>query len=77
MAGTVIADRSNGLQSTILGALAAPFVAIGRFMVLLAEANPKMRELNRLSQFTDEELVSKGLTREAEIRRIMGVNAYL
>ncbi|RNF33849.1 DUF1127 domain-containing protein [Paracoccus methylarcula] len=64
-------------QFSILNALAAPFTAIGRFLVLLAEANPRMRELDRLSRVSDEDLAAKGLTRDGEIRRIMGVNSYL
>lgn len=75
MAGTATIDRSA--QSSILNVLAAPFTALGRFLVLLAEANPKMRELDRLSRVTDEDLAAKGLTRDGEIRRIMGVNSYL
>lgn len=77
MAGTISADRNNGQQSTILGILAAPFIAFGRLMVMIAEANPRMRELDRLNQITDEELEAKGLTRASEIQRILGVNASL
>ena len=59
------------------GILIAPFAAVGRFLVLLAEANPKMRELDRLSLKSDEQLAARGLTREGEIRRIMGVAGFL
>lgn len=57
--------------------LLAPFRAIGRFMITLAEASPQMRALDRLSQHSDAELAAKGLTREGEIRRILGGAAAL
>ncbi len=57
--------------------LLAPFRAVGRFMIMLAEASPQMRALNRLSQISDEELSAKGLTREGEVRRILGGAAAL
>ena len=58
-------------------ALLAPFRAIGRFMIALAEASPQMRALNRLSQMSDAELSAKGLTRDGEVRRILGGSAAL
>ena len=73
MANTTIAT-SRGFS---LGLLASPFVAIGRFLVMIAEANPKVRELERLNLRSDAELAARGLTRDGEIRRIMGVSAIL
>ena len=58
-----------------IAALLAPFRAIGHFMVALAEASPQMRALNRLSTISDAELAARGLTREDEIRRILGASA--
>lgn len=58
-------------------ALLAPFRAFGRFMIMLAEASPQMRALNGLNQRSDEELAAKGLTREGEVRRILGGSAAL
>lgn len=55
----------------------APFRAVGRFMIALAEASPQMRALNRLSQMSDAELSAKGLTRDGEVRRILGGSAAL
>lgn len=77
MSGTVTTDHNTGLKSSIVGALIAPFAAIGRFMVFLAEMNPKLRQLNRLGQTSDEALAARGVTRESEMRRIMGVEASL
>lgn len=66
--------RGQGFSAS---ALLAPFRAIGRFMVMLAEASPQMRALSRLSEISDEELAAKGLTRDGEIRRILGGAAAL
>ncbi|MCZ0963521.1 hypothetical protein [Paracoccus benzoatiresistens] len=55
----------------------APLRAVGRFVVLLAEAHSQARALHRLSQRSDHELSAKGLTRDGEIRRIMGASATL
>lgn len=68
---------SRSRLSSALHLLATPFISFGRFLVLLAESNPKLRQLERLSRVSDEQLASKGKTREGEIRRIMGASAYL
>ncbi|SIS85265.1 hypothetical protein [Paracoccus saliphilus] len=75
MAGTATIERRA--QFSILSALAAPFTAFGRFLIMVAEANPKMRQLEQLNRVSDEDLAAKGLTRDGEIRRIMGVNSYI
>lgn len=70
--------RSNRNAFGLLGkTLAAPFVGIGRFLVTMAEASPRMRQLNKLARMSDADLQKRGLTREDEIRRILGVGAYL
>ena len=58
-------------------ALLAPFRAFGRAMVALAEASPQMRALNRLGETSDADLAARGLTREGEVRRILGGAAAL
>lgn len=75
MAGTATTNRS---AFAILGKiLATPFVAIGSFLVTVSEASPRLRQLERLSKMSDAELSKRGLNREDEIRRILGVGAYL
>lgn len=64
-------------NSTLPGRLAAPFRAIGDFLILLAEAGPRSEAFRRLSRMSDEELASRGTTRVAEIQRIVGVSASL
>lgn len=65
-------DASTGFSAA---ALLAPLRAIGRFMITLAESNSQMRALTRLSEMSENELSAKGLSRNAEIRRIMGASA--
>jgi uncharacterized protein YjiS (DUF1127 family) len=57
--------------------LVAPLRLVSRFIIMLAEANAQMRALNQLNQQSDHALSAKGLTREGEIRRIMGVSGTL
>lgn len=64
-----VEHKSAGFSAA---ALLAPVRAVGRFIVTLAESSPQMRALNRLNALSDEELAQKGLTREGEIRRILG-----
>ena len=64
-------------RGSFLGFIAAPFAALGRFLVLIADANSTVRELERLNLRSDAQLAARGLTRDGEIRRIMGVSAAL
>ena len=64
-------------RSTFSDRLAAAFRAVGDFLVLLAEAGPRSEALRRLTRLTDEDLAARGTTRDAEIRRILGVRAQL
>lgn len=72
-----IATAGHKTAAFPTSALLAPFRAFGRFMVKLAEASPQMRALNHLSSTSDEELTAKGVTRESEIRRILGGSSAL
>lgn len=56
--------------------LAAPFVGLARFMAVLAEAHARMGQAERLSAKTDAQLAAVGKTRDGELRRILGVQAY-
>lgn len=64
-------------RTRLIDWLAAPFRALGRFLVLLAEAGPRLAALDRLNRLSDEELAARGTTREAEVQRIMGFRSYI
>ncbi|WP_207099518.1 hypothetical protein [Paracoccus shandongensis] len=74
MASTITFDKP---RLSVLGMVAAPFIAIGKLLVLIAEASPKVREIERLNRLSDAELARRGLTRDGEIRRILGVSAAI
>ncbi|MDM7458290.1 MAG: DUF1127 domain-containing protein [Paracoccus sp. (in: a-proteobacteria)] len=67
-----VTTNTNRNRSLSAAVLLAPFKAVARVMVALAEASPQMRALSRLSETSDEELAARGLTRDGEIRRILG-----
>lgn len=52
--------------------LLAPFRALGHMLIVMAESGPQAKAINRLNRMSDAELAVKGLTREGEVRRIMG-----
>jgi hypothetical protein len=61
-----------------LGQLAAaPFLAIWNGLVALAEAGPRMKQIERLNAMSDEQLAALGKTREGEVRRIFGASLYI
>lgn len=61
-----------------LGSLAArPFMAFWNFLIMLAEAHPKMEAVNRLNQESDADLEARGTDRSAEVRRIFAGQFHL
>lgn len=73
----ITAQPGSGVAAPRLSILLAPFAAVGRFLVQLAESGPRMQALERLSRMTDADLAERGLTREGEIRRILGISAAI
>lgn len=57
--------------------LAAPFKAVGRTLISIAESGPRMEQVRRLNAISDEELAERGLTRADVVRRIFGGSIYL
>ena len=64
-------------RSSVLSLLARPFTAIWSTLIAIAEAGPKMREINALNDTTDAQLAARGTTRLAEVQRILGNRMYL
>ncbi|MDV4143499.1 hypothetical protein [Shimia sp. FJ5] len=52
-----------GDSSALLHKFAAPFNAIGKAMIRLAESNSRMQEVNYLNGLTDAELNKRGIKR--------------
>ncbi len=72
---TAFADTPR--SSALLPRLAAGFRAMGWFLGELFTAGPKVAALQRLSERSGNDLAARGTTREAELRRILGVGAAL
>lgn len=68
------AEIGSKFAAPRLSAVLAPFAAAGRFLVHLAETSPRMRAIDHLSRMSDDELAARGLTRDGELRRIMGLS---
>ncbi|MBK4216081.1 hypothetical protein JJJ17_09100 [Paracoccus caeni] len=67
------ATLETKISALTLSAFAAPFKALWRGVVILFETSSRMQALESLSRVPDAELDARGLNRDAEIRRIMGV----
>ena len=50
--------------------LARPFVAVFNVLVAMAEAHPRMAQINKLNAISDAELAARGTTRADEVRRL-------
>lgn len=54
-----------------------PFRAIWNGLIILAEANPRMKEIEKLNNTTDEELAERGLERADVVRHIFRDRLYI
>ncbi|GAA6164157.1 hypothetical protein NBRC116590_18610 [Pelagimonas sp. KU-00592-HH] len=57
-------------HNSILRVLAAPFVAVGNFLIAIGEANSRAEKANRLQQMSDAELAARGIKREDIVRHV-------
>lgn len=57
--------------------LSAPFRAIGRFLIMVAESNSLAREIEKLNAMSDEELASRGVTREEAAQTLLRDRFYM
>ncbi|MGR3593469.1 MAG: DUF1127 domain-containing protein [Limimaricola soesokkakensis] len=57
--------------------LGAPFALLGRGLVALAEAGPRMQQVRRLNELSDDDLAALGTTRPEMVRKIFGGSLYL
>ena len=68
-------DLTSG--PSIVRIFVAPFAAIGRGLVALAEAGPRMQQVRRLNELSDEDLAALGTNRPEMVRKIFGGSIYL
>lgn len=65
--------RSFGLVQATL----TPFRAMGSLLIRMAETSPRAHALDHLNRTSDDDLMSRGTTRLAEARRLLGSRGYL
>tara|TARA_R110002124_G_scaffold215171_1_gene381103 strand:+ start:464 stop:703 length:240 start_codon:yes stop_codon:yes gene_type:complete len=67
----------NAAALNIRGIIVRPFSAVLKFLVMMAEANPRMKEIKKLNNTTDEQLAARGTTRSDEVHRIFNGRYYI
>lgn len=68
-----LTDTTPSAAPLSLGAiLAAPFRAIGNFMVAIMESNSRIQRVDALNAMSDEQLAERGLRREDIVRHVFG-----
>ncbi|WP_377507943.1 hypothetical protein [Octadecabacter sp. R77987] len=63
--------------SAIGAAIARPFKAVFRGLIVLAEADSRMVQVRKLNELSDEDLTALGTTRQDEVSRIFGASLYI
>lgn len=43
---------------------------------MIATAGPKSEALRRLTRMSDDQLAARGTTRDAEVRRVLGIDGF-
>jgi hypothetical protein len=56
---------------------ARPFIAFGKLMSSIAEANTLAQAANRIVEMSDEELEAKGMTRDEAIRTVFAKQGHI
>ncbi len=57
--------------------IAVAATMVGQLLVAIGEAGPRMAQIRKLNETTDEELAERGLTRAGEVHRIFGASFYM
>lgn len=67
-----MADITQALahHNSALHWIGAPFRAILRAMVATAEADPRLKQIDRLKALSDADLAKRGLTRDEIVRHV-------
>jgi hypothetical protein len=65
---TFITSEKPGFRLSAL--VLRPVTAIWNWLMIIAESHPRLTEITRLNAQTDADLLARGTTREAEVRRI-------
>ncbi|MDA9208139.1 hypothetical protein N9O61_04555 [Octadecabacter sp.] len=63
--------------ANLLDILARPFIAFGNTLIKISESSEMAQKAKRVAEMSDEELTSKGLTREQAIQDIFKAYAHI
>ena len=63
--------------ANLLETLARPFIALGNALTNISESSEMAQKAKRVAEMTDEDLASKGLTREQAIQDIFKAYAHI
>lgn len=75
--GHTVENTNAPITGDLLRTCVAPFAFVGKLLVSLADANPRMKQVSELNRMSDEELAAQGLNRVDEVNRIFGDRFYL
>ena len=68
-----VAQKPRGLGARI----AAPFLAFGRMLLKVAEANSRFEKVQRLQRLSDADLAARGLTRDGIVLHVFRDKQHL
>lgn len=63
-------STSAPAHHSILRVLAAPFMAIGNFLIAIGEAQSRAEQVKRLHDMSDAELAANGITRDEIVHHV-------
>ena len=63
--------------ASVLAVLAKPFVAFGKILVAMGEANDRSRKVQRLMEMSDAELAERGLSRDTIVHHVFSDVYYV
>ncbi|WP_334063997.1 DUF1127 domain-containing protein [Limimaricola cinnabarinus] len=69
--------QTTTAPSRLLGLAVAPFAMIGRGLIAMAEAGPRMKQVQQLNEMSDEDLEALGTSRAEMVRKIFGGAIYM
>ena len=68
---------ASASEKAVLAILAAPFVAFGRVMIALGEANSRSQKVQRRMAMSDADLAERGLTRDKIVHHVFSDVCYI
>lgn len=74
---TTVVNTTASHGAGFLTTLSAPFRALGRALIMIAENNPRLKRMQALQAKTDEELAEMGLKRDQIVQYVFRDAYYM